>query len=382
MANVTRYQDIKDAESTDYDDVALGEIMLRFDPRDIPITRARDNIRTFQGGGETNVAYGLAQTFGMDTSVLTALVDDPIGRNIEHQLKEGSVDTSNILWWNTSNDGGPHSTDAKGTIANGINITYAGSGVLGSETMYYRANSAASKLKPGDFDFKELFGERGVRVFSTGGIMTLIGTETADLAIEAAQAAAEYGTFVAADLNYRSKVQPDKEVARAINRTLAPHLGMLVGNHSDFDDAFGYSNDIPENASFAEWKAGWEKIAQQVAKDFPNLTLIGSQWRGAHDADQISWAAALYDVETGKLYESPVRENYHIRDRTGGGDSFAAGVIAATLKGQDLQTAVDWGSAHGLLVQETPGDTSMVTQKEVEAEVKRAYQKGGVNASR
>ena len=84
MANVTRYQDIKDAESTDYDDVALGEIMLRFDPRDIPITRARDNIRTFQGGGETNVAYGLAQTFGMDTSVLTALVDDPIGRNIEH----------------------------------------------------------------------------------------------------------------------------------------------------------------------------------------------------------------------------------------------------------------------------------------------------------
>lgn len=77
-----------------------------------------------------------------------------------------------------------------------------------------------------------------------------------------------------------------------------------------------------------------------------------------------------------------MRENVPILDRTGGGDSFASGVLSAILKGKDLQTAVEWGAAHGILVQETPGDFSMVTEKEVEREVKRALAGGGVKAIR
>jgi 2-dehydro-3-deoxygluconokinase len=56
--------------------------------------------------------------------------------------------------------------------------------------------------------------------------------------------------------------------------------------------------------------------------------------------------------------------------------------MAALLKGKDLGTAVQWGAAHGILVQETPGDTTMIEQKIVEAEVKRAASKGGVRATR
>jgi hypothetical protein len=43
---------------------------------------------------------------------------------------------------------------------------------------------------------------------------------------------------------------------------------------------------------------------------------------------------------------------------------------------------VEWGAAHGILVQETPGDTTMVTQAMVEAEVARAKKGGGVVALR
>jgi len=80
--------------------------------------------------------------------------------------------------------------------------------------------------------------------------------------------------------------------------------------------------------------------------------------------------------------EAPLRQDIRIRDRTGGGDSFASGVLAALLKGKDLHTAVEWGAAHGILVQETPGDTTMVDERAVLAEVKRAVAGGGVKASR
>ena len=382
LAEPISYKNIKAANAAEHDVFSLGEVMLRIDPRDVPIRRARDNIRLFMGGGETNVACGAAYTFGLRSAVLTALVDDPIGRNIETQLKEAGVDTRYIIWWNTKNDGSTHSTDAKGTLHNGVNFTYAGAGALPSETIYYRAHTPATLLKPGDFDFEKLFKMQGVRVFNTGGIFTLIGPQTADLAIEAARAAADYGTFVVADLNYRSKVQPDKKIARGINQRLAPYLGMLTGNDSDFNNAFGYDVKVPEGASFGEWKDAYKEAATRISKDFPNLSLIGGQWRGANDADQISWGAVLFDTKSGTLYEAPLRENVHIRDRTGGGDSFASGVIAALLNGGDLNVAVQWGAAHGILVQETPGDISMVTQREVEAEVKRALGKGGVKAQR
>ena len=60
-----------------------------------------------------------------------------------------------------------------------------------------------------------------------------------------------------------------------------------------------------------------------------------------------------------------MRENLEIMDRVGGGDSFASGLIYGLMDGQDLQTAVEYGAAHGALAQTTPGDTTMVTKKEV-----------------
>ena len=119
-----------------------------------------------------------------------------------------------------------------------------------------------------------------------------------------------------------------------------------------------------------------------MAGDFPNLSLIGTQWRGATNADLISWGAVLYDTGAQEFHTAPVRQDVPIKDRTGGGDSFASGVLAALLKGKDLATAVQWGAAHGILVQETPGDITMVEQDAVETEVKRAAAGGGVKASR
>jgi 2-dehydro-3-deoxygluconokinase len=130
------------------------------------------------------------------------------------------------------------------------------------------------------------------------------------------------------------------------------------------------------------WLAAYAQMLGKVAKDYPNLKLIGTQLRAALSADRIHWSAVLYEVAADKMHRAAVRENVEIADRVGGGDSFCSGVAAALLDGQGPETAVQWGAAHGILVQETPGDTTMVTRAQVEAEVKRALAGGGVSALR
>ncbi|MBC8447767.1 MAG: sugar kinase [Chloroflexi bacterium] len=378
---VVTHKEIKAPKECRYDGVALGEVMLRFDPFDVPTALARQ-MRIFQGGGETNVACGLAYTFGLRAAVLTALVDDHTGANIRTQLRAAGVDTSKIIWFNTKNDGTRFSTDQKGTLMNGVNFTFVGKGVIPSDTLYYRAHTAVRELREGDIDWDTLFGKEGVRIFSTGGIYTLISPTSAGLALEGVKKANEHGTFVAADLNYRSKVESNKARAREINQTIAPYLGFLVGNDSDLSDALGYETKVSSQAPFDEWLAAYQETVRQVAHDFPNLSLIGTQWRAASNADIISWGAVLYNAVEDQFYTAPLRSDIPIADRTGGGDSFLSGVLAALLKGEDMEVAVQWGAAHGILVQETPGDITMMDEKAVLAEVKRALTRGGVKASR
>ena len=171
-----------------WDAIALGEVMMRLDPGDVP-TGGRGRTRIWHGGGETNVAEGLAACFGLRTAVVTALVDDGSAGTSRTSSREAGVDTSLIIWFNTKGKG-KFSTDGKGTLHNGINFTWAGKGVLPSVTEYYRAHTPVRELTPGDVDWDALFAQ-GVRWFHTGGIYTLISPTSSQLALEAMQAAGE-----------------------------------------------------------------------------------------------------------------------------------------------------------------------------------------------
>ena len=202
----------------------------------------------------------------------------------------------------------------------------------------------------GDIDWAGMFAQ-GVRWFHTGGIYTLISPTSGAVAIEAMEAAGKAGTFRSFDLNYRSKVEPDKDRARAQNQKIVGLTDFLVGNQSDFGDALGEECEkVSKDESFEVWLEAYSDM--------------------------------LYDVAEDKLHLAVTRENVEIADRTGGGDSFASGVAAALLQGNSIADAVQWGAAHGICVQSTPGDTTMVTQSDVVKEVKRAISGGGVSAMR
>ena len=332
--------------------------------------------------GEINVAEGLSACFGLKCSALTALVDDGIGRNIENQMRTAGLDTSGIVWFNNRGEG-KHFTDGKGTLHNGINFTYGGKGLLPAVTEYYRAHTPIRELGPDDYELERVFGAEGVRWFHSGGIYTLLSDQAAAACTRALELAGKHGTVRSFDLNYRSKVQPDKEKARATNKVLMQHLDVVVGNQDDFDDALGFTTRaVPKDAPFSEWLDAYAETLHAVSKAYPNIKYIGTQMRGALSADRINWSAILFETSTKKFYHASPRENIEILDRVGGGDSFASGLAAGFLEGKGPQVALDWGAAHGILVQECPGDTTLITRTQVEAECKRAAKGGGVSALR
>jgi 2-dehydro-3-deoxygluconokinase len=230
---------------------------------------------------------------------------------------------------------------------------------------YDRGHTAVSQLKKGDIDWDHIFSKQGARWFHTGGIFCALSSTTPDVAVEAMQSAKRHGVIVSYDLNYRASLWKSlggKKQAQEVNRRIAPHVDVMLGNEEDFSAALGYEVPGMDEHLSAFEVAGFEQMIAKVVKDYP-FHVVATTLRKAKTATLNDWGAICYC--DGKFYQAKNRENLEIFDRVGGGDSFASGLIYGFLAGQDPQWCVECGAAHGALAMTTPGDTSMVTLQEV-----------------
>ncbi|HEX3479871.1 MAG TPA: sugar kinase [Kofleriaceae bacterium] len=352
---------IRDKASCRFDLVALGEVMLRLDPGDARIATTRQ-FRVWEGGGEYNVARGLKRCFGLDTAVVTALVDNPVGRLVQDLMYQGGVDQSYVRW--VADDG------VGRTVRNGLNFTERGFGVRAAVGCSDRGHTAVGQLAPGMIDWDRLFGD-GVRWFHTGGIFAALSESTAAVASEAMTAARRHGAVVSYDLNYRPslwKTIGGKERAQAVNRELVRKVDVLLGNEEDFTAALGFAVDSAGEGYTRLDAAAYRPMIDAVLREFGNLSAVATTLRVAHTASVNDWGA-LY-VSDGRVLASRWRDLW-IYDRIGGGDSFASGLIYGLLAGRGAAWAVECGVAHGALAMTTPGDTTMVTLAEVEKAMAR-----------
>jgi 2-dehydro-3-deoxygluconokinase len=354
--------DIKPKADCRFDLVSLGEVMLRLDPGDGRVTTAR-SFQAWEGGGEYNVARGLRRCFGLDTAVVTAFADNPIGRLLQDFIYQGGVDQSYVKW--VKYDGIGRS------VRNGLNFTERGFGIRGAVGCSDRGNTAASQLRPGDVDWEKLFGEDGVRWLHTGGIFAALSETTAGVAEEAMKAANKHGTIVSYDLNYRESLWKGiggKERARAVNRGLAKHVDVMLGNEEDFTASLGFEVENADEHFSTIDVASFGRMIEKAIATYPNFSVVATTLRHAKTATVNDWSAICY--ADGQLYQSMTRANLEIFDRVGGGDSFASGLVYGFLAGKGPQWAVECGAAHGALAMTTPGDTSMATLAEVEKAMK------------
>jgi 2-dehydro-3-deoxygluconokinase len=348
---------IKPKEKCKWDLVSLGEVMLRFDPGDMRVATARQ-FRAWEGGGEYNVARGLRRCFGMDTAIVTALADNAVGRLIEDMMLQGGVSLEHLRWAPFDGVGRK--------VRNGLNFTERGFGVRAALGCSDRGHTAVSQLKPGDVDWEKIFSHEGARWFHTGGIFCALSAATPLVAEEAMEVAKRTHTIISYDLNYRASLWESfggKAKAQETNRKLAPYVDVLFGNEEDFTAALGFPV-AGLDESHSQLDAGnFKRMIEKVAQEFPNLGMVATTLRNAETATRNDWGALAYS--DGRFYEAATRQDLEIYDRVGGGDSFASGLIYGLLKGQDLQWAVECGTAHGALAMTTPGDTSMATLQEV-----------------
>ena len=347
---------IRPKENCRWDLVSLGEVMLRLDPGEKRIWTTR-TFDVYEGGGEYNVARGLKRCFGLETAIVTAFADNPIGRLAQDLIYQGGVDQSLVRW--VPYDGVGRS------VRNGLNFTDRGFGVRAALGCSDRGHTAVSQLKPGEIDWEDIFGKLGARWFHTGGIFCALSANTPEVAIEAMQAARKHGTIVSYDLNYRDSLWKSiggKARAQEVNRKLAPYVDVMLGNEEDFSAALGF--EVPGmNQHLTAFEVdGFKKMIQTVIQQFP-FKVVATTLRKAKTASFNDWGAICY--RDGQFYQATDRENLEILDRVGGGDSFASGLIYGFLAGKDAKWAVECGAAHGALAMTTPGDTTMVTLDEV-----------------
>jgi 2-dehydro-3-deoxygluconokinase len=348
---------IKSKESCKWDLVSLGEVMLRLDPGDQRISTTRQ-FHVWEGGGEYNVARGLRRCFGMDTAIVTALADNPVGRLVEDLMLQGGVSLKYVRWV---------PFDGVGRAArNGLNFTERGFGIRAPLGCSDRGHTAVSQLKPGEIDWEQIFSKDGARWFHTGGIFCALSETTPLVAQEAMEAARRAGVVVSYDLNYRAslwKANGGKSKAHEVNRRLAPLVDVMLGNEEDFTAALGFPvSGFDEHHSQLE-AAGFKQMIEKVVEEYPVLSVIATTLRNAKTATRNDWGALCYCG--GNFYVVPARENLEVYDRVGGGDSFASGLIYGFLSGKDPQWSVECGTAHGALAMTTPGDTTMATLAEV-----------------
>jgi 2-dehydro-3-deoxygluconokinase len=347
------------AEKGALDFVSLGALVHRLDPGTIPFRKATE-CKIHVSGGEFNCAANLADCFGLNTGIVTAMVDYPIGDLIAERVKAMGVK--------------PFYKRFKHNGVNGPNMATVysdrGFGVRAPVVFYNRCNEAAAQLKPGDFDWDAIFAN-GVRWFHSGGIFSALSETTGEVIIEGMKAAKAAGAITSFDLNYRAKlwnIWGGQERAQSVIHRIVQNVDVLVGNEEDLQLGLGIPGPEAGSKSKLDPSAFFSMIDQVVGK-YPQVKIVATTLREVQSSNKHCWGAVAWI--DGKTYLSPTAE-LDVFDRVGGGDGYASGFFYGLLTGASEQEAVNLGWAHGALLTTFPGDTTMATVEQV-----RSFAKGG-----
>jgi 2-dehydro-3-deoxygluconokinase len=329
--------------------ITFGEAMVRLSPPHFQRLEQTATLDVQVGGGELNVAVGLAR-LGLTSAWVSRLPQNPLGRLAENRARQAGVDTSHVLW----------TSEVESRM--GLYFLEFGAAPRASAVLYDRRNSAISKIRPGEVDWKQAM--EGARWFHTSGITPALSDSAAAATREAMQAAKQAGMTVSYDLNYRGKLWPPDK-AQAVQEPLMEYVDVLITTEEDTGVVFKIqAEDKLRQQSFVEVSGEkYKEVARRLQEKF-HFQAVAITVRENPLVWRNTWTAIAYT--DGKFIED-VKYELEIVDRLGGGDSFSAGFIYGRLKKDSFQAAVRYGNAFSALKHSMPSDFNWATLAEVES---------------
>lgn len=326
--------------------VTFGEIMLRLSPPGVERLLQSPLFSATFGGGEANVAIGLAH-FGLESYYVTRLPPHALGDAAVKTLRAEGVRTDFIV---------------RGGSRIGIYFAETGASQRPSTVIYDRAHSAIADMPQDAIAWDDVMA--GAAWFHVSGITPALGNRLVAATRAAIAAARRAGATVSVDLNFRKKLWSEEQ-AREVMRPLMREVDVVIANEEDLQTVLGVRVEGSNVATGTLDTQGYRDAAAGVARDFgPRLVAI--TLRESLSASDNGWRAVLWDERAGRLIES---QHYALRviDRIGGGDSFAAGLIYGLLSGHGSEAALRFAVAASALKHTIPGDFNRVTVAEVDA---------------
>ena len=320
--------------------------MMRLNPEGYQMFYQAEKFEASYAGGEANVAVSLAN-YGIDSSFVTKLPDNPLGECARNAVRHFGVDTKDIVW---------------GGKRLGLYFVEKGASQRPSRVVYDRADSSIATAKREDFDWAKIFD--GAEWFHFTGITPALGGELPQICLDALQYCRANNITVSCDLNYRGKLWTKQEAGRVMAE-LVPYVDVLIANEADAADVFGIVGEGSDVESGKLNKEGYVSVAEQLVERF-GVKKVAITLRTSLSAFDNLWAGMLYDAATKNACFS-TEYKVHIVDRVGGGDSFGGGLIYALIAGKDTQGAIDFAVAASCLKHSIEHDFNLVKVKDVEA---------------
>jgi 2-dehydro-3-deoxygluconokinase len=325
--------------------VTFGELLLRLSPPGEQRLFESPELRTFFGGAEANVAVA-ASHLGLRADYVTRLPANPLGDAGLDALRREGVGTDWIL---------------RGGRRLGLYFVEPGSDLRTMRVVYDRASSAFAGLDPAAIDWARVLA--GADWFHSSGITPALGDGPSAAVADAIACSRARGVPVSLDLNYREALWRGRDPRPRVE-PLARQVDVLIANPAAVSAMLGIDGDDGSLATADRTRELAARVAERCGCRMVALTR-----RELLDARDHGWSAALYDAGTGSLTQSR-RHLVRVVDRVGGGDSFAAGLIAALLGEQPPAAALEFAVAAGALKLAVPGDFGRATAAEVEQVVR------------
>jgi len=320
--------------------VTFGEMLLRLSPPRYEQFFASPAMTTNFGGCEANVAVGLAQ-LGVPAAYVTVLPDTPIGDAALAALRAEGVDTAHVV-------------RAEGRL--GVYFVELGTEERATRVVYDRAHSAFAESRQ-PFVWDDVLS--GASWFHGSGITAALGPGPATVLKAAVDAARAARVPVSIDLNYRPALWQGR-APQNIVEPVVRGIDLLIGNARAVREmlAVHAGDDVTATAE------GALGLARHLAAEL-GVSRVALTRREMPSETRHRWSASLYDETTQAFAQSRVYD-VHVVDRVGGGDSFAAALIAALLNERPLAQAVEFATAAGALKLSVPGDFSRATPAQIE----------------